>query len=269
MNRSSNIFWGLVLLFFGGLFLVDSLGIVSINIWGVLWPMLLILFGLWVLLGYFYQGKPAVGEPASVPLEGARSARLKFHHGAGRLVVGSGAGPMDLVSGTFAGGLNYRTRRDGDHLDATLRVRDQVFPSVIFPGAWGSNRGFEWLVQLSDEIPLDLKFNLGASETRLELTDLQVQSIRIDTGASASEIYLPDSVAHTQAVVKAGLASVKITVPEGVAARIRVTGGLMDAQVDRARFPKSGGYYQSPDYEAAPYKVDLRVDMGLGSVSVQ
>lgn len=268
MHRPSNIFWGVVLLALGGLFLVDSLGIVSINMWGVLWPLLLILFGLWVLLGYFYQGKPVQGEADSVPLEGARSAGVHFHHGAGRLVVGPGAGPMDLVSGTFAGGLNCRTRRDGDHLDATLRVRDQVFPVVVFPGVWGSQRGFEWLVQLSDELPLDLKFNLGASETRLELTDLQVRSLRLETGASATEIYLPDSVPHTQALVKGGLASVKVYVPEGVAARIRVTGGLMDARVNRERFPKSGGFYQSPDYEHAPYKLDLRVDMGLGSVNI-
>jgi hypothetical protein len=268
MQRSSNIFWGLVLLVLGGLFLVDSLGIVSINLWGVLWPLLLILFGLWVLLGYFYKGKPAVGEPDSISLEGARSAGLHFHHGAGRLVVGAGAGPMDLVSGTFAGGLNCRTRKQGDHLDATLRVRDANFPVVVFPGVWGSQRGFEWLVKLSDEIPLDLKFNLGASETHLELTDLQVRSLRLDTGASATEIDLPDSVPQSQVVVKGGLASVKINVPEGVAARIRVTGGLMDARVDRARFPRSGGYYQSPDYDTAPYKVDLRVDMGLGSVNI-
>lgn len=268
MHRPSNIFWGVVLLALGGLFLVDSLGIVSINMWGVLWPLLLILFGLWVLLGYFYQGKPAEGESVSVPLEGARSAGLHFHHGAGRLVIGAGAGPMDLVSGTFGGGLKSHTRRQGEHLEATLRVRDVGFPVVVFPGVWGSQRGFEWLVQLSDEIPLDLKFNLGASETQLELTDLQVRSLRVETGASATEIYLPDSVPQTQAVVKGGLASVKVKVPEGVAARIRVTGGLMEARVDRARFPKSGGYYQSPDYDTAPFKVDLRVDMGLGSVRV-
>ncbi len=269
MYRSSNIFWGAVFLVLGGLFLVDSLGIVSINLWGILWPVLLILFGLWVLLGYFFQGKPVEGEPDTVPLEGARSAGLHFHHGAGRLVVGPGAGPMDLMTGTFGGGLNCRTRREGDHLTATLRVRDHVFPVVIFPGVWGSQRGFEWLVKLTDEIPLDLKMNLGASETRLELTDLQVRSLRVETGASASEIYLPDRVAETQVVVKGGVASVKIYVPEGVAARIRVTGGLMDARVDRTRFPKSGGFYRSPDYDHAPYKVDLRVDMGLGSVKIQ
>jgi hypothetical protein len=70
-------------------------------------------------------------------------------------------------------------------------------------------------------------------------------------------------------VVKGGVASVKIYVPEGVAARIRVTGGLMDARVNRERFPKSGGFYQTLEYDSAPFKVDLRVDMGLGSVQIQ
>jgi hypothetical protein len=269
MNRPSNIFWGLVFLVLGGLFLIDSLGIVSINLWGVLGPLLLILFGLWVLLGYFNQGKPMVGEPESIPLQGARSASLRFHHGIGRLVVGAGAEPMDLVTGTFGGGLKSRIRQEGDHLDATLRVRDHSFPVVIFPRAWGGQQSFEWQVQVSDEIPLDLKLNLGASETSLDLTDLKVRSLRVDTGASAAEIYLPDNMAQTQAVIKGGLASVKVFVPEGVAARIRVTGGLMDTRVDQTRFPKHGGVYQSADYETALNKVDLRVDMGLGSVFVQ
>lgn len=269
MIKSSRIFWGAVLVILGGLFLLDSLGIVAIKLWGILWPVLLILFGLWILMGYFFQGKQIIGEPASIPLENARRAVLHFHHGAGRIEVGPGAGPMELVSGTFGGGLEDKTRRERDQIETTLRVRDHGFPVVVFPWVWGAQRQFDWQVRLSDEIPLELTLNTGASETHLMLTDLQVHSLRVDTGASSAEIYLPDSVAETKVVVKGGLASVKIFIPDSVAARIRTTGGLMDARIDRARFPKSGGYYQSPDYDTAPFKADVRVDLGLGSVTIQ
>ena len=266
MIRSSNLFWGGILIIFGGLFLVDSLGILDINIWGVFWPIMLILFGVWILMGYFYRGQPIEGEQATVPLDDARSARINIHHGAGSLTLNGEAGPMDLVSGTFGGGLEARTRKEGDHLSATLRVRDRG-PQFVFP-IWGNFNRLNWDLHLTDEIPLDLKLQTGASDTVLNLTDLQVTNLRVETGASATEINLPDSVAETVVVVKAGAASVTVNVPDGVAARIRVAGGLMGASVNRERFPKSGGFYQSPEYDTAPYKADIRLEAGAGSLTV-
>jgi molybdopterin-binding protein len=234
MIRSSNFFWGGILILLGGLFLVDSLGIMEINLWGVFWPLMLILFGLWVLLGYFKRGSPVEAEESAIPLEGARKATIHLNHGAGRLVLRSGAGPMELISGSFGGGLSTKTRQ-----------------------------------QLTDEIPLDIRLNTGASDTRLDLTDLQVTNLRIETGASATEIQLPDGVAYTKVIVKAGAASVNLKVPENVAARVRVSGGLMGATVDRERFPKSGGTYQSLDYEIALHKVEIYANVGVGSVTVR
>jgi hypothetical protein len=269
MIRSSNIFWGGVLIVLGALFLVDTLGIIEINLWSIFWPLLLIVCGVWVLVGYFRRADPVGGEEASIPLDNARSAKIHLRHGAGRLTVGTGAGPMDLISGTFGGGLNFKTRGDGDGLDVTMRVRDSGFPVVMFPWLWGPQHNFEWDVKFTDEIPLELKLNTGASDARLDLTDLQITNLRVDTGASATEITLPDSVEFTKVVIKAGAASVNVNVPEGVAARIRVSGGLMGANVDRNRFPKSGGYYQSPDYETASHKAEIRVEGGVGSVTVR
>lgn len=269
MVRPSNIFWGSVFLVLGGLFLVDSLGIMELNLWGVIWPLMLILFGLWILLGYFFRDPPLEGETASIPLDGARSAEIHLHHGAGRLVIGSGAGPMDLVSGSFGGGMGTHTSRDDDRVKLTLRVRDSGFPVVILPWFWGPQHNFNWDLHLSDEIPISLKLKTGAGDARLDLTDLQVESLRVDTGASQTEIHLPDGMALTKAIVKAGVAAVNIYVPEDVGARIKVSGGIMDAKINRTRFPKAGGFYQSPDYETAVNKVEIRVDMGVGSVTVQ
>jgi molybdopterin-binding protein len=269
MIRSSNFFWGGILILLGGLFLVDSLGIMEINLWGVFWPLMLILFGLWVLLGYFKRGSPVEAEESAIPLEGARKATIHLNHGAGRLVLRSGAGPMELISGSFGGGLSTKTRLDGDSLDVTMRIREGGFPHIVFPWFWGPHAYLDWDLQLTDEIPLDIRLNTGASDTRLDLTDLQVTNLRIETGASATEIQLPDGVAYTKVIVKAGAASVNLKVPENVAARVRVSGGLMGATVDRERFPKSGGTYQSLDYEIALHKVEIYANVGVGSVTVR
>ncbi|MCJ7701690.1 MAG: LiaF-related protein [Anaerolineales bacterium] len=268
MIKSSNIFWGGVLIVLGGLFLVDSLGILDINLGHIFWPLMLILLGGWVLMGYFFRDHPVEGEVASIPLEEARKGALRIHHGAGRLVVGPGAEPMDLAAGIFGGGLRVRKHWEGDEVDVTLRVRDSGFPMIVFPWFWGAHNNLNWDIQLSDEIPLDLKLNTGASDTRLDLTDLQIENLRVETGASLTEIHLPDQVAYTKVVVKAGAASIKIFVPEGVAARIRTSGGLMGASIDRDRFPKTGGLHQSPDYDTAAHRAEIWVNIGAGSLTV-
>jgi len=58
-------------------------------------------------------------------------------------------------------------------------------------------------------------------------------------------------------------------VPSGVAARIRASGGLAEIHVDRGRFPRAGGVYQSADYDTAPNRVDIDVEAGVGSVNIR
>ena len=72
----------------------------------------------------------------------------------------------------------------------------------------------------------------------------------------------------TNVRVESGAASVSIRVPEGVAARIQTKGGLSTIQVDTRRFPQAGDVYQSADYETATNKVDIDVQMGVGSVNI-
>jgi hypothetical protein len=67
----------------------------------------------------------------------------------------------------------------------------------------------------------------------------------------------------------AGAASVDILLPEGVAARIRSVGGLSSTNIDAARFPPQNGLYQSPDYETAPHRADIKIEMGAGLVTVK
>ena len=68
-----------------------------------------------------------------------------------------------------------------------------------------------------------------------------------------------------RARIDSGVASTIIRVPEGVAARIRVENGLGDVRVDRERFPRSGGGYESPGYVDAVDAVDDgRLTMELG-----
>ena len=50
--RRSGLIWGAVLVFIGIILLLDNLGLfdaLGISLWDVIWPLLLILFGVWIL----------------------------------------------------------------------------------------------------------------------------------------------------------------------------------------------------------------------------
>jgi hypothetical protein len=265
----SNLFWGAVLVIIGALLLLNSLGIFTVNVWGLIWPIFLIVLGLWSLWGVFAGPRLAGTEEVTIPLEDASRARLRIRHGAGRLRIDAGADIGKLVDGTFGGGLDYHPRREGDALTVDMRVPTGGFPHMISPWTWMRGRGLDWSFGLNREVPLSLEFETGASDMRLDLTDLRVTDLRLQTGASETKLLLPANAGHTRVNINAGAASVSARVPAGVAAQIRARGGLSEIKVDKNRFPRTGGVYQSPDYDTAANKVDIVIEMGVGSVNVR
>jgi len=268
MSRST-FFWGIILVLAGILLLLNSLGILAVNVWSLIWPLALIAFGLWLLWGIFLGRSEAGAEEATIPLEGAGRARVRIQHGAGRLDVDSSAGSGELVSGTFRGGLERRVKREGDALTVEMHTPPHHFPFFMMPWSWGPGGPLDWSFGLNGEVPLSLDLQTGASDARLDLAELRVTDLRLQTGASATRLTLPANAGHTRAEVHSGAASVSIRVPEGVAARIQIKSGMAGIAVDRDRFPRSGDTYQSPDYETAPNRVDLYVETGVGSVDVR
>jgi hypothetical protein len=142
------------------------------------------------------------------------------------------------------------------------------FPEVIFPWNWMSGKGFQWDCGFTTDIPLDLVFEIGAVDAYLDLTELQVKDLALKTGASSTRLKLPSKAGMTHLKVEAGAASVDIDVPDGVAARVEASVGLVSIDVNQDRFPKQNGYYQSADYESAENKVDIRLEAGVGSIEI-
>jgi hypothetical protein len=260
--RRGSIFWGLILVLAGALFLLSNLGFLRVNVWNLIWPLFLIALGIAFLWGTVFRSSSS-GEHINIPLEGAGRARLKVRHGAGRLSIQSGTQAGDLVEGYFGGGLDYRTRRTGDELDVEMSV-----PAQFFPFVWGPGYNLDWNFQLSREVAIILNVEGGANEAMIDLSDLRVDELTLKSGASSTQITMPANAGMTHTRIETGAASVNVHVPQGVAARIRAQGGLASIQIDTARFPQQGNLYQSADYDTAANRVDFDIQLGVGSVQI-
>jgi hypothetical protein len=270
LMRRNNLFWPVVLIVVGVILLLQNLGLLTFNIWGVVWPLLLVALGLWIVVGGISsRGRALEVQPLSIPLDGARQAHVRVRHGAGKLTVGGGARPEELAGGSFTGGVTQQVRRNGDALDVTLEVPEHNFSRFSIPWNVGSGDTLDWAFGLNKDVALALEFETGASDTRLDLGDLRVTDLTLKTGASSTDVILPDAAGLTRVKIEAGVASVTVHVPPAVAARIRASGALASIDVDTHRFPRSGDTYESIDYEAALNRAEINVGTGVGSVTIR
>lgn len=266
---NGRIFWALVLILLGGVLLLSNLGLIQGSVWNMIWPLFLILLGLMFLLGASGRGRRWAAAPVndSLPLDGAPSAEIEFHHGAGRLSVNAGSDPNTLYSGSFGGGVDKDVRRRGSALAVTMRTPPDAW---LGPWDWWGGRGaLDWDVGLNPNVPLSLAFETGASQTRLDLSALRVTDLSLKTGASATDLTLPSGAGLTRARVETGVAAVHVQIPNGVAARINGKMGLGALNVDRQRFPYRGGVYESDDFATAANRVELQIEGGVASVDVR
>jgi hypothetical protein len=263
--RTSTVFWGGILILVGAFILLNNLGIFRVNILQIFWPLLLILLGIWVLSGALLPRGIQV-EQVNVPLDGASRAHLRVNHGAGRLRISASKTPETLLEGEFGGGLDISTRKSGESLVATMRSPTQNW---FNPFWWGPGISLDWTFNLVKDLPLKLEFDTGASDSRIDLSELLVTELNVKSGASSTEITLPASAGFTNARVGTVAASLRINVPPGVALKMRTVTGLGSVRVDRHRFPRREGYYQSDGFETAENKVELHIEIGVGSVDVR
>jgi hypothetical protein len=266
--RNGSIFWGLFLVLLGSLLLAQSTGIIprGVNVWAIFWSLVLVAVGVSMLLRATGRGVTASRQNAREPLSGAAQGELHFQHGAGELRVSGGAAAEDLFSGTFGGGVTARAHRSGDTLNVELRAPVDAIPFVPLY----SRGDLNWDVALNGSVPLTLHFEGGANRTYLNLRDLQVKELRLDTGASTTDIEFPAQAGSTRARIRSGVSSVTMHVPQGVAARIHAGGGLASINVDGTRFQQmSGTEYRSADYDTAANRLDLDVETGVGSVTIR
>jgi len=96
-----------------------------------------------------------------------------------------------------------------------------------------------------------------------------VTDIRLETGASNTEIFLPEQAGYTKTDFHFGSAKVDLHVPKEVAAKIQIKGALMNTEeIDKNRFPLTGEGFCSTDYATAANKIDIFIEAGVGKVVI-
>lgn len=257
------LFWGSVLILLGLCFALKAAGFLD-NVWEYFWPFFLLLAGGWLIASAVLPPRGALveAEQTVLDLQGARRVVMRFAQGAGQMYIGGGAPSGVLLTANHGAGLHISSRLEGDQLTASVECAPTFVPFL------GPESGV-WQFHLTNEVPLQLTVESGASQLTLDLSDLQLTYLKLEAGASRVTLTVPERVANALLDIEAGAASLNVRIPEGVAARIHVDQGISSFTIDPQRFPLlHPGVYQSAEYDRMPYHVELNIEAGVSAVNI-
>ncbi len=289
--------WGILLLFLGVVFLLQTLNVLPWGLWETLWrfwPVLIIIIGLGILLrrynvwlvsllvltmlgaclgiAIWQYGSPSpagtVTRSYSEPIGNMEYAQIEVDFTAGSLTIGSlpPGSPNFVEAASEArnshGSMNVDFhRQDGEgKLYLSTERANQPF--------WGGD-GIRWDINLTGSIPLTINIKSAASNMELELSELKVSELRLDIDAGNCKVTMPSSADTTHVYIKADVANIELTIPDGVAAKIWADIDLSAFDVDESRFPKQGDYYISDNFDTAQNRIYLEIDCDVGRVQVK
>jgi hypothetical protein len=181
--KRDNIFWGGVLIIVGVLLYLQTQGYVT-DIFKYFWPLALIIVGAWIILGVHWKPAHSADETFSIPLNAAQSVKYNFSHGAGQLEISGGAPTGQALVGTSAVGMNRRSNLNGEQLEVRVEAGPSFVPFV------GPNEGI-WRFKLTQDVPVLLTVESGASSLNIDLTDVLVTRFVLKTGASSANVTMP------------------------------------------------------------------------------
>lgn len=259
MKRDS-LFWGGALIILGVLMYLQTQGIIN-NLFLYLWPLAMMLVGIWLILGVYWRPAPTLSDSFSIPLGSAQTINYNFSHGVGQLDISGGAPTGQALVGTSATGMNRSSQQIGDRLDVRVEAGPSFVPFI------GPSEGV-WRFQLSQDLPVMLKVESGASALNIDLRDVLARHLEVKAGASSVNVTMPArGVSFLD--LDGGATTVNVIIPQAVAARIQVD-GVTSMEVDLNRFPKlERDIYQSTNFDAAADRAEINISAGLGKVSVK
>ena len=287
--------WGIFLLFLGIVLLLQTLDILPWGLWGTLWrfwPVLIIIIGLGILLrGYnvwlvsllilamlgaclgiaIWQHGPSltsgvVTRSYSEPLADIERAQIEVDFSAGSINIASlNPTSPNLVEATSEVSNSHKTMKVNFHQQDG---EGQLYLTTANQRFWAEG-GVKWEVSFTRNIPLAINIKSAASNMNLDLTKLRVTEIRLDVDAGNCRVTMPSSGGTTHAYIMANVANVEVTIPDEVAAKIRIDTGLSASDIDESRFPRQGDYYLSQNFDSAFSRVELEIDSDVGRVLVR
>lgn len=235
-------------------------------------------------------------DELSEPLNGTTAAKVDIDTGIGNLTIDTCTGDAPVLA---SGTLQY-FEKQGHPIHTlqtsegrtTLTLKGESTGRLWFRFPWTVCAGaYEWQIHLNPEVTADITAYSAGGNVKLDLAEMAVTHVLLDTGGGNMDVVLPNNAADldvsartgggnvtvavgsgttgsTTVRATSGAGNVVVHVPAGMAARVYAHSGLGKVTVAPRYEPAGKDTYQSPDYDTATDKMDLMLKSGAGNVIV-
>lgn len=265
--RRGAVYWGIGLIGLGLLMLADHLGLLPFHLRGVVFPILLILAGIWVIWGLSGARRSAGATTLRTPLADASSLELDLRHMGGRLRLDGTTPEPDVLTAEFATGARHELVRSGGMLKLRLRPADD-WGFLTAPWAWQPGDPPHWAVHVPTTVPARLRVLTNAAETALDLSALQLSGLHLRTNASACVVTLPRPHGVVPVRIEGNATSIRIWLDPDASAQITAHADLGTIHADPGHFSQTGPAYTTAGLDQAVDRYDVTIYVRAGSAEL-
>ncbi len=125
-------------------------------------------------------------------------------------------------------------------------------------------------IYLTDKLPIDLDINAGVVDLTLDLSDIILDKLSMDTGVSSLMVRFGDKANDVRADFDIGVSQLSVYVPKNVAVRLHKDTGLTSFSYKELGLEKVGkNLYETPGYDMAEKTLDIYIDAGVSSINIE
>ena len=198
----------------------------------------------------------------TVDLQGAKSVNVSLEAGAGELNISGGS--SQLLGADF----NYSSSYGTPRVDYTVAsgVGHLTISQDSGNTYFGAQRN-QWNLRFSNEVPLELRVEMGAGRGNLRLRDLPVTRLDMSMGAGQADLDLTgDRTKDLIANLEGGVGQVTIRLPRKVGVVVQASGGIGSIGAHGLRHDNDE--YTNEAYGKTPVTIHLKVQGGVGRISL-
>ncbi|MDZ5472591.1 toast rack family protein [Bacillus sp. 31A1R] len=208
------------------------------------------------------------GEQQSVNInkDSAEQLKVELNIGVGNLDVT--AGSNEWIEGT----LEYSNKKLEPEVSYDLRGKTGKVKIDQQNDGFASNLNMgdfknDWDLQLSEDVPMDLEVNNGASDTELNLSGLQLTSLEVNSGVGDLTLDLSGDWKESFSTnVAMGVGDTTMILPKDVGVKVTSSKGIGSSNFE-GFISRGDGVYVNEAYKNADVILTVNMELGVGDIN--
>lgn len=303
--KKGNVFWGVILVVIGLLFVFKNFGFIYFNWWSIfnLWPLLLVLFGIAILpiKNIFKFLLSFIALIAGIIIFSFSDSCFNnfritcnndryYSNDDDKYIIeeqvftepyNSNIEYAELQFDAVAG--KFRIKNTTNDL-LYFNKEGRIGPYSLISKNLGNKQSIQFKLKNShyrlrnlkndvnirlNENPIwDFDIDVGAAKIDLDLSKFKTRKINIDGGASSIEIKLGDKHNKTKLNIDSGVSSIYIKVPESSGCEIFTSTVLSSKNL--YGFDKYEKHtYRTPNFSMSENKIYINIDAAISSLNIR